>query len=85
MSVTIDDRERMPTVRRPLWIGDGISRHPLFVLVAGDIPASLQVRDAGDAHGLVEPEMPVPLARYEQLLAGTRSRWMEEFPDGSRA
>lgn len=85
MSVTIDDREMMPTIRRPRWIGDGASKHPLFVLMAVDVPGSLQVRDGGDAHGFVEPVEPTPLSRYEDDLTSTRPHWREEFPDGSRA
>jgi len=96
MSVTIDDPQRMPTVRRPKWIvvagAEGAGKHPLFALPAAVVPPALRVRRESDdeteharfAHGFVEPAEPTPLHRYEQDVAGTRQHWLE-VSDGPRA
>ncbi len=96
MSVTIDDLDQMPTIRRPRWIvvhgAEGASRHPLFVLPVALVPPTLDVRRERDdetdharfAHGFVEPAEPMPLQRYEEAIAETRPLW-SEVPDGPRA
>ena len=74
MSVALDDPRHLPKFRRPRCLG-GEGRDPVFAIEVALVPDSLVVRPDRPPHALVEPRAECRLARYEQVLYGTRHLW----------
>ena len=74
MSVALDAPQNLPKPRLPRSLG-GEGRHPVFGMLAAEVPRSLIVRTDRYPHALVEPGRRCSLREFESELASTRSFW----------
>jgi hypothetical protein len=75
-SVAPDDPMNLPRFLRPSELR-GTGKWSVFEINEANLPSDLRYRDDPhrDGHGFLEPRVEMPIERYKDLLAETRSRW----------
>lgn len=81
MSVAPNDPINLDYRRRPLEIGGGKGKDPVWVIEEADLGPDLRYRqdEDNDTHGVIEPSRPMPLDEFQQALANTRAKW-QRYP-----
>jgi hypothetical protein len=71
MSVAVDSSGNLPPFMRPPK-----AAHPVWEIDAADLGEGLIAAAAGPPHYHVEPAREMTLDEFQQLLAGTRGKWV---------
>ena len=74
MSVAVDTPMNLPEHRRPPEFG-GTGRDSVFQYDTDNLPEGLQFRQNTSTHAFIEPDKPMKISVFEELLAGTKPDW----------
>ena len=76
MSTVHPDPKFLPSHFKPVKLG-GKSKHPVFFIESGELPATLFVKPDGARHFVIEPAASCLLNDYQYELGSTRGSWVK--------